>query len=711
MANFNKAFNFRGGFQVDEDTFLVRGQNVGIGSSVPAERLDVDGVVKARGLIVDSTDTVAITSVYVGFVSATEIQAGIFTGTPENGGIATYYGDGVNLLNLPTSQWLDIDVGLGFTSIYAQGNVGVDTTDPRYAFQVGGVPFKTKTGPFLEAQDGIGIEDGNMYFSGIVSARYKPSLEKQGFVGYGSYIHTLNATELTTGAIPPNAYDDLIITEEVRAPRLTGIASTAISVTPDATLSFDTAVANELKALNRFISTEGYVQIGTDEDVSYVGDIEVVKSTDKSRIYSISSDDTSFIMVGQERQAGSNRQFGGLRKGLLPSQPATGDTDLDIVNYDTGNLNYYLHSGSGGQGATTGKFRWLYGQRNIVLMDLDKDGRLSLPTNALVTDALFTVGGNSQFNGDVTISGSGELSCVGVATFGSDVTVFGELNAGTIVLSGIVTFTGVDAGSVLVGADPTLGGSGATIQPNLSNFHNKLTVTESTGDVSVTDNLDVGGLVDANTINCVGFTFSGNVVGPAGFLIASDGSLTAPTITATTNITAGGIIDGDSIVGLTGNITTLTIGDLNGTRVDVSEVETDSLNVVNTSTVNDLSAQSIETLSFLTDTATVSTLDVTDANVTTLHAGIGTKVDVSDNLNLQGNDIESVGEITADTVTADFVDSFDGEYGTGGGNKVKIEYQQRTFGSDTLPAIVFEMFDSSNVSLGQTFFQLFTLEE
>ena len=706
MANFNKAFNFRGGFQVDEDTFLVRGKNVGIGSSVPAERLDVDGVVKARGLIVDSTDTVAITSVYVGFVSATEIQAGIYTGTPENGGIATYYGDGVNLLNLPTSQWLDIDVGLGFTSIYAQGNVGVDTTDPRYAFQVGGVPFKTKTGPFLEPQDGIGIEDGNIYFSGIVSARYKPSLEKQGFVGYGSYIHTLNATELTTGAIPPNAYDDLIITEEVRAPRLTGIASTAISVTPDATLSFDTAVANELKALNRFISTEGYVQIGTDEDVSSVGDIEVVKTTDDSRIYSISADGTSFIMVGQERQTGGNRQFGGLRKGLLPSQPATGETDLDIVNYDIGNLNYYLHSGSGGQNATTGKFRWLYGQRNIVLMDLDKDGRLTLPTNALVTDALFTVGGNSQFNRDVTISDSGELSCVGIATFGNDVTIFGELSVGTLTLSGIVTFTGVDADTVLVGSDPTLGGSGVKIEPSFSNFHNKLTVTESTGDVSVTSNLDVGGLVDTNTINCVGFTFSGNIVGPAGFLVASDGSLTAPTVNAITDINANGTITGGSIVGLSGDITTLTVDELLGDRVNVTDIDTSTLDVTGSSTVNDLSAQSIETLSLVTGVVTTSTLEVTDAYVTTLHAGIGTQIDTTENLNLQGNNVVGVGTIVTSTIHSNYVNG--DEYGVGSGRKLKIEYDQRNFAGSSLPAIVFEMFNSSGVSLGQTYFQLYT---
>ena len=30
-----------------------------------------------------------------------------------------------------------MDVGLGFTSIYNEGNVGVGTTDPRFTFQIG----------------------------------------------------------------------------------------------------------------------------------------------------------------------------------------------------------------------------------------------------------------------------------------------------------------------------------------------------------------------------------------------------------------------------------------------------------------------------------------------------------------------------------------------------------------------------------------------
>ncbi len=45
--------------------------------------------------------------------------------------------DGSNLQGLPTSQWDNVDVGLGYTSIYARGNVGVGTVDPRFTLQVG----------------------------------------------------------------------------------------------------------------------------------------------------------------------------------------------------------------------------------------------------------------------------------------------------------------------------------------------------------------------------------------------------------------------------------------------------------------------------------------------------------------------------------------------------------------------------------------------
>ena len=38
---------------------------------------------------------------------------------------------------MPTSQWLDKDVGLGYSSIYnAGGNVGIHTNDPRLDYRL-----------------------------------------------------------------------------------------------------------------------------------------------------------------------------------------------------------------------------------------------------------------------------------------------------------------------------------------------------------------------------------------------------------------------------------------------------------------------------------------------------------------------------------------------------------------------------------------------
>ena len=74
-----------------------------------------------------------------------------------------FFGNGATLSNLPTSQWEDINLGLGFTSIYAIGNVGI-FTDPRQSFQVGGDPSAT-------GKIGVGINSiGNIRASGIITA-------------------------------------------------------------------------------------------------------------------------------------------------------------------------------------------------------------------------------------------------------------------------------------------------------------------------------------------------------------------------------------------------------------------------------------------------------------------------------------------------------------------------------------------------------------
>jgi hypothetical protein len=696
MANYSKAFNFRGGFQVDEDTFLVRGKNVGIGSSVPSERLDVDGVVKARGLIVDSTDTVAITSVYVGFISATEIQAGIYTGTPENGGIATYYGDGVNLLNLPTSQWVDIDVGLGFTSIYAAGHVGVDTVDPRWPFQVGGTPFKTKTGPFIEAQDGVGIQDGNIYFSGIASARFKPGAGLQGFVGYGSYINTLNATELTTGAIPPNAYDDLIITEEVRAPKLTGIASTAINVTPDATLSFDTAVANELKAINRFISTEGYLQIGTDEDVSGVGDIEVVKSTDNANIYSISPFNGAQVLVGEERPGGSNRGFGGIRRGSFPSEPLTGPTDLDLVNYNTGNLNLYLHSGSGGQGATTGKIRFIYGQRDVSLFEVDKDGQVNLPSNVLVTGPLLNVGGSGYFETGLQLDGDLNVT-TGIGSFAGDVEIQGDLTVGRLILSGITTIPSIETDFLKIGQTEF------DALNNRADIAGVMVVDGPTGSVDITGSLE-STTFTSGPINVTSIIYGTSLTGPGGFSVNSSGEISAPSITIANDASVNGTL---SVLNLSANSNITSPGadidTLNATSFSATNATIDSL-IINTSfTADDINVTEI----------TTDSIQANETNFTEMTAGSvvtgdisnnGSAIEVSDDIEMANNEISEVSTLTAQKLISE-----GGRLGIDNNHEVEIVIGRFDFGGSVgiTSVLSLEVFlNGTDIGIGITMLKL-----
>ena len=168
MANIKKNFNFRNGVQVDDDNLLVTSTGlVGIGTTVPLEALDVRGNVRISGFT-------SITQANIGILTVTTIKpteiigAGISVRsgilTAEGSGIVTFYGDARFLQGMPTSQWQDVDVGLGFTSIYnTGGNVGVGTIDPRFTVQIGGDADSS--------QEGVGISSvGNIKATGIVTA-------------------------------------------------------------------------------------------------------------------------------------------------------------------------------------------------------------------------------------------------------------------------------------------------------------------------------------------------------------------------------------------------------------------------------------------------------------------------------------------------------------------------------------------------------------
>ena len=202
MANIRKQFNFRNGVQVDDDNLNVTTTGlVGIGTSLPTESLHVNGNTKITGFATCGTifvETLEATSATIDSLTldtsgsiiggGVSIVSGIITGT--DSGIVTYFGDGGNLLNLPTSQWIDVDSGFGYTSIYAAGNVGVGTIVPAFTFQVAGNQDTSKNG----FAAGVGINsNGNVLITGITTS--------DKFVGIGSDLTLLNANNISSGTI------------------------------------------------------------------------------------------------------------------------------------------------------------------------------------------------------------------------------------------------------------------------------------------------------------------------------------------------------------------------------------------------------------------------------------------------------------------------------------------------------------------------------
>ena len=227
MANYNKQFNFRNGVQVDNDNLVVSPTGlVGIGTTIPTEALDLrDGNASISGfataaslysrfLEVDGTAGVTTITFTDAIGAGVSISSGIITAADPSSGIVTYYGDARFLSGMPTSQWVDVDAGLGYISIYAQGNVGVGTVDPRFTFQVGGNADNTSVG----FTSGVGINStGDIFITGITTSNK--------FVGIGSDLTLLDADNITSGTLSNDRLPILLETKLPSSFTVTGVVN------------------------------------------------------------------------------------------------------------------------------------------------------------------------------------------------------------------------------------------------------------------------------------------------------------------------------------------------------------------------------------------------------------------------------------------------------------------------------------------------------
>ena len=563
MANYNKSFNFRNGVQVDDDNFIVNANGlVGIGTSIPTEFLDVHGTAKITGLV--TATNLAVTGVST-FYSDVKIGSGI-TFNASTGIISAtrFVGDATGLRNIyaiAVDGWY-VNVG----NISTTSKVGIGTTLPYHSLQVGQDPL-TGNGFSVDAITGNVNTTGiitSPSFSGILTGSVIGDINSTGIstfttlkVGTGvtitdgivssnSFVGNvsgdINSTGISTfttlkvgtgvtisgGIITATTFSGPL-TGNVTG-NVTGIASTALSLPSSATISITSVnsgfTSTGIATITEALYVTGFpAKIGIGTISSPDADIEVNKSGDTS-IRVISGNGIASIGIGRsaEVRTGNKNTF------YLYSTPQS----LDIINSNTGNVNYYLDYGAAGLG--TGNFNWIYGQNpSSPLMSLTYDGNLGLGiTNP--PSKLYVVGTSY---------------ITGITTIDNDLRVNNDLY-----VTGNVTFDGSLIGNLGITTLPRLGISTSTISNNSYEFFVGGDPVFGEG-VSITkSSIRASGNIRSTSITSTNINNSGIITSTLGFVGSLTGDVTG---TATTAVGAYNLIDSGEVITQSVGIGTTTL--------------------------------------------------------------------------------------------------------------------------------------------------------
>jgi len=364
MANIRKSFNFRTGLQVDNDNFVVNANGlVGIGTSVPQNYLlNVHGDTRVTGLVTTGELYAGIGT--VGVLSATSADvSGILTVGQLKVGSSEIVD---NLIGYARTTFITDNAGVGF---HTTAKLGINTTTSPGASNV---EFKVH---------------GDAEITGTLTAAT--------FSGSGASLTDIpNSATTATNA---NTASTIVARDSLGdfyagtiIANLTGTASLASSITSSADLSINSLSAGIVTA-----STRGYAEtfgVGTNSPNAQlhirktgISSLQVTSDGSNEAIITLGRSTTPSIDNGQIRFGHGN---------TLGSYPYSTDESLDIINYDTGNLNFYLNPSGLGTA-----FNWLRTGSDII-MKLTSSGNLGINSDSPAEK--LDVGGNIVASGSIT---------------------------------------------------------------------------------------------------------------------------------------------------------------------------------------------------------------------------------------------------------------------------------------------------------------------
>ena len=425
MANYNKSFNFKQGLQVDTDNFIINANGlVGIGTTIPRKTLDiygdgfnnatvrVSGLTTTHSLHVDSTSQFN-SDVTVGSNVDINASAGSVTAT-------SFYGDGSTLSNIvgySTDAWI---INLARTGISTTFKVGIATNLTTYTHDllIGGDPAITDDkGISFSALGGIRASgiitasefDGGLNASNLTgsidNARMPSSIDVSGTITADSdFIGDLQGTATTADNLSDAAN---ITTGTINDDRLPDVITSNINISSG--ISTVNALDIGTNGERFTVLSTGKVGIGTANPVK---DFDLIKTGAKAELQIISDDNIATLSIGK---TATTLGVAGTEGGSL----SYSNKKIELSNYDSGDLTFYLNRG--GVGVNTGSFKWNYNSASTNLLTLTKEGYLGIkkssPTKELDVSGSASISGNLDIVNDLDVQGSASFGTFSVSSF------------------------------------------------------------------------------------------------------------------------------------------------------------------------------------------------------------------------------------------------------------------------------------------------------